>query len=253
MIHINKPSEPPEILSKKQGELQNAIRRYGHIGKIPDGVLSKILNGYKHKDVKQALINCSHGKCAYCESKSPGNYLEVEHFAPKQFYPELTLDWDNLLPSCKKCNLYKHTHDTVNDPIINPCVEDPEPFFEYTFLKIYPSKDAPDYELAKKTIEVCKLNRSTLIEQRIIVLKALSQWETITEEKLRDLQSKEFLNSKLRTFLDLKENIANIEKISNNTELYAGLCKYFLKNCIVYEKAKKYEVFFQRYIDNLST
>jgi len=69
---------------------------------------------YKHGDVKKALDDMFHGKCAYCESYySRTQPVDVEHYRPKNAvegvdgdsgYWWLAMDWDNLLPSCIDCN-----------------------------------------------------------------------------------------------------------------------------------------------------
>jgi hypothetical protein len=55
--------------------------------------------------------------------------MEVEHFEDKKNNPDKVVDWDNLLPSCKKCNGSKSSHDVVNDPIVNPYDDDPRDHF----------------------------------------------------------------------------------------------------------------------------
>ena len=252
MIRINKPPNPPNYLIKKQSELKNAIQKYKSIDIIPYTEKKKILNSYKHHEVKKALFDASYNKCAYCESKSEGNYLEVEHFAPKSLYPELSIDWDNLLPSCKQCNISKGKHDTIRDPIINPCNIDPIPFFKYSNLKIYPSNKAPDQNLALRTIQVCRLNRTRLVEDRIKILKALANWETEIEKKLLELNNLGVIIKTRNVFLDLCENIEAFENLARDFEISSGLCKYFLSESKVYKNAKKFINSNKKYLDNLS-
>jgi hypothetical protein len=52
-------------------------------------------------------------------------YVEVEHFHDKDKYEDEVVIWDNLLPSCKKCNDHKGKHDTYDEPIIDPTKHDP--------------------------------------------------------------------------------------------------------------------------------
>lgn len=80
-----------------------------------------------YKEMKELLLECFHGKCAYCECdirhSQPG---DVEHFRPKKGvrdeedrpvfierggarekhpgYFWLAYEWSNLLPSCAGCN-----------------------------------------------------------------------------------------------------------------------------------------------------
>jgi uncharacterized protein (TIGR02646 family) len=71
---------------------------------------------YRADDVKKALHEAFHGKCAYCESSIEATQpLDVEHFRPKNAvmidgklrppgYHWLASRWENLLPSCIDCN-----------------------------------------------------------------------------------------------------------------------------------------------------
>jgi uncharacterized protein (TIGR02646 family) len=86
--------------------------------------LSKAVNSYRHRQVKNALIAMFHGKCAYCESKiTVVTYGYIEHFRPKSIYPELTFEWNNLLLSCDICNDTGHKGnrfplDTNGNPLL---------------------------------------------------------------------------------------------------------------------------------------
>lgn len=61
---------------------------------------------YKTNDIKAALNDIYHGKCAFCETKSES--MHVEHFRPKRGgYYWLAYSWDNLLLSCPTCNTNK--------------------------------------------------------------------------------------------------------------------------------------------------
>ena len=70
----------------------------------------------------RALLEMGRNKCAYCECNiaEESKYMEVEHYKPKSLYPDDVLNWDNLLPSCKRCNGQKDNHDVVSQPIVNP-------------------------------------------------------------------------------------------------------------------------------------
>jgi uncharacterized protein (TIGR02646 family) len=81
---------------------------------------------YKKDDVKQALSQLFHGKCAYCESRYAGTQpMDVEHWRPKGGvaepgqtglalgYPWLAARWTNLLPSCIDCNRPRVQHDDL--------------------------------------------------------------------------------------------------------------------------------------------
>jgi len=69
---------------------------------------------YSHDEIKKALAQLFHGKCAYCETRYAATQpVDVEHFRPKAGVDEdsahlgyywLAASWDNLLPSCIDCN-----------------------------------------------------------------------------------------------------------------------------------------------------
>lgn len=99
---------------------------------------------WNHDDIKTTLLTSSNNKCAYCECKltEESTYMEVEHFEDKKNNENKVVEWDNLLPSCKRCNGAKGTHDVIAEPIVNPYIDDPK---EHFYLR--------PYRLKHKTIE----------------------------------------------------------------------------------------------------
>jgi uncharacterized protein (TIGR02646 family) len=66
---------------------------------------------YRDPDVRDAINELFHGKCAYCESRYLATQpVEVEHYRPKRLYPWLGADWSNLLASCIDCNRERYQH-----------------------------------------------------------------------------------------------------------------------------------------------
>lgn len=62
-------------------------------------------NKYRHREIKNRLVEMFHGKCAYCESKITAiTYGHIEHFYPKGTYVDKTFEWSNLLLACDICN-----------------------------------------------------------------------------------------------------------------------------------------------------
>jgi uncharacterized protein (TIGR02646 family) len=128
------------------------------------------------------------GICNYCEQSEAS---DIEHIAPKSFFPEHTFKWDNYLLACKQCNTgYKldqcfvisNSGEAIPVPrsieppfkemaFINPKTEDPNRFmiintqtFKFSIFDDLPKKDK---NKADKTIEILKLNeRDTLIAAR---------------------------------------------------------------------------------------
>ena len=104
-------------------------------------VVNKILLESEHlgTNQKERLDNLAktlqalypEGKKAGTNNYWRGNVPEIRdrlQMFLKRFddYPDEVVDWDNLLPSCKRCNTTKGTHDVVTEPIINPFDIDPK-------------------------------------------------------------------------------------------------------------------------------
>lgn len=128
MIWIDRTQEPrPRVLDPDGRPVQEErAAAVEHIEKQremkdPHALLSGFKNFklYKHREVKAALTRLFHGKCAYCESHyATTQPMEVEHWRPKALvvleveggrerrlgYWWRAADWENLLPSCIRCN-----------------------------------------------------------------------------------------------------------------------------------------------------
>jgi hypothetical protein len=115
---------------------------------------------WNHEAIKKQLLASSNSKCAYCESRldEESKYMEVEHFEDKDTYPENVVKWENLLPSCKRCNGAKGTHDVRVDPIIDPYVEEPK---AHLYLKAFRFRSRTP--LGRGTIDVIDLNNSARV------------------------------------------------------------------------------------------
>lgn len=51
---------------------------------------------------------------------------ELDHFLPKSINPDKVAEWDNLVPSCLRCNREKNDYE---GKIVNPCVDNPQEYF----------------------------------------------------------------------------------------------------------------------------
>src|SRR5579864_1256759 len=124
-------------------------------------------------------------RCMYCEDSVAD---EVEHFRPKDFYPEFVFAWENYLYACGPCNGPKNNHfaifsaatgaridlrrrrgDPITEPepgdplLIDPRNEDPMDFIAIdlrdTFLfKEIHGPGTRERERARYTIEILHLN-----------------------------------------------------------------------------------------------
>ncbi|MFH6998886.1 HNH endonuclease [Flavobacterium sp. FlaQc-57] len=141
--------------------------------------------------IKKGLLSLSNDKCCYCEANinEESKYLEVEHFHHKGKYNDEVLEWDNLLPSCKKCNGTKNDHDTKLEPIIDPSIVEPKKHLKYWRYRI---KGADD--LGKLTISVLNLNdQDRLVKKRYEIGNAiqvrLEQLNEITDDFINGIQT----------------------------------------------------------------
>ncbi|MCM6856360.1 HNH endonuclease [Enterococcus durans] len=160
MIKIDR-IDPPEKLTP------NEVERLTNIFKKEDK------NVWGKKYIKEQLLLMSNNKCAYCETSLnvSGSYMEVEHFFPKSIYPDKVVEWDNLLPSCKRCNGTKGSEDPNIFCIINPTVDDPTEHLALNRYRIV-GKD----ELGKNTVSILNLNDFTdLVMARARVGETLSE------------------------------------------------------------------------------
>lgn len=147
-------------------------------------------------EVKEKLVAmCSgHRRCAYCEDSVAD---EIEHFRPKDLYPDHVFRWENYLYSCGPCNSPKSNHfavlesddpeltdvtrarrDTIVPPppgepaFLDPRVDDPLDFLVLDIVDTFTFRARPRISARKKlranyTIKELHLNdRAYLVEGR---------------------------------------------------------------------------------------
>lgn len=192
--------------------------------------------------IRESLLKMSHNKCCYCETKlmEESKYLEVEHFYPKSIYPDDVVKWENLLPSCKRCNISKGNLDTKNIPIINPRVDNPKEFLYFKDYRLYSkSKNLK----GKNTIENINLNdRQRLVNKRFEIGSKLSEFledlyeqaEIYSKEKNNRLKNK--ITTKLRNLMlegtSEYEFSALTANIILSSEFYLDIKNIFIKESL---------------------
>ena len=123
MIPIKRPAESPEIhdaLLKpfpRHGGKTEIERARAHYNQNPPPKKAYPFVRYREWQVRKALDNLFHEKCAYCESSYRAvDARDIEHFRPKGGIAEcpghtgywwLADVWTNLLASCPACNQYR--------------------------------------------------------------------------------------------------------------------------------------------------
>ncbi|MCT4616415.1 MAG: TIGR02646 family protein [Marinifilaceae bacterium] len=211
MKFINKNQEPTEFSDWKNKENENWQPTY-----------NELQNPEKQK-VFQSLLDEQGYICCYCERELKNNDYHIEHFKPKDQneFPELQLEYANLLCSCQRnvnhgeplhCgNSKKNWYD--DNLLISPLDTDCEEHFSYRADgHIIPSQ--ADNKKAETTIERLQLNIEKLIDLRKNAIEPFLDGD-LTEEELDS-----FVNGYL------------IEKDSNNgkyNEFYTTIQYLFKK------------------------
>jgi uncharacterized protein (TIGR02646 family) len=205
MIKIVKPAAPAVLTDKgaaKAGEHKAAFDAEPDLFRNGDRKLEIDAAIYGHEDVKKALRQAQHDKCAFCESKithiSPG---DVEHYRPKKGFQQkrkdrigrpgyywLAYDWDNLLFSCESCNrsgkgnlfpledpgarALDHSHDITQEKplLLHPAQDDPAEHLVFNGADISPKNGSKRGDVTIKTL---RLDRSELFERRRDRLKTI--------------------------------------------------------------------------------
>lgn len=184
--------------------------------------------------LKTALLKTSNNKCCYCETdiSEESKYLEVEHFHHKDRYPNEVLEWENLLPSCKRCNGTKGAHDTISEPIINPTINNPNQHLKFWNFRI----KAID-ELGEMTISALNLNsQDRLVIKRFEIGSAiqikLEQLNHLMKDVISEIQDgtrrKNIIINGLKDLL--KEGLP--------TSIYSTTCATVILNDKEYYKLK---------------
>lgn len=182
--------------------------------------------------LKESLLDLSEGKCAYCECdlKEEAKYMEVEHFEDKDNNPNKVMEWDNLLPSCKRCNGSKSTHDVIAEPIINPFIDYPT---THLTLRLYRFKKKD--QKGQNTIDVVDLNNTErAVKKRFevgeelekTIEKALERLELFEENKIIQRRNK------------LRNIVEDILLECQSNSIYCATCSTVLHSNDIYLEVK---------------
>lgn len=174
MIRVRR-GRAPDVLTRNRArwvkELQNA--------RTPEE-RQRILDRYRHEDVRGALVTLFHGKCAYCESfirhVDSGH---IEHYRPKSKYPRHAFTWSNLVLACGVCNGSEHKGDAFplkaeGGPLVNPSGEDPARHLSFEYDPVTSLASVRGRTTRGDTTEKCLgLNRKDLRTHRSTRVKQL--------------------------------------------------------------------------------
>ena len=165
MIKLTRSNPPEKLTEEIQKKLTEEFKK------------NKKKRVWDKAYIKNALLKECNGKCIYCESRIGSGYKEmhVDHFHYKDKYVDEVVSWNNLNPSCPHCNKNKSTHDTYEDPIINPFEDNPQDYFYIKNCRYY-SKNNNVEKIVKNTIDVLGLNDTDkLVKIRFDLCNTLSE------------------------------------------------------------------------------
>lgn len=112
MIRVDRGEEPPALREVRWWRLARAV-----IARQTGAPIE--FEGYNTAEVRRALYDRQHGKCAYCEMWIQRDAVPIEHFRPKSHavrhvsepepvdpdrYWWLAWSWENLFLACTTCN-----------------------------------------------------------------------------------------------------------------------------------------------------
>lgn len=160
MIKLTKCAKPKILADNATNWTTDLMSFVSSNTTIPD----RIKNKYNEPEIKNALIQETHGKCMYCESYISAIAPEhIEHYRPKSIYPDKTFDWENLGLACPWCNTKKNNSFDENCPVVNPYIDNPDEFFISAGTLVCHRPNNCRAELTELLLE---LNRPELIESR---------------------------------------------------------------------------------------
>lgn len=203
MLALRSPITPLSnaTLAELAGLQQNVDGQPNYAARV-DGAKTSWASAKKDKapflEVKRVLDEMCWGnrRCNYCEDSVAD---EIEHFRPKDLYPERAFVWENYLYACGPCNGPKNNHFEVfttppgagrtdvtrrrNDPVVappvgddillNPRVDDPTRYLAldlggtFTFSPRTTLANQWERDRAAHTIELLRLNtRPFLVKGR---------------------------------------------------------------------------------------
>jgi hypothetical protein len=118
---------------------------------------------YAHADVREALKQETHSKCAYCESRVAHVAWEhVEHITPKSADADLVCDWRNLTVACPRCNGYRGDYFNATLRLVDPYDADLDEHLGW----LGPMMRHLSNDRGRATVDRIRLNRAELLFER---------------------------------------------------------------------------------------
>lgn len=197
------------------------------------------------KPLKDALLQMSHNKCAYCECilNEESKDVTIDHFLPKAEYQYRVVEWENLFPACLRCNRSKKDY---TGKIVNPCKDIPKEYIAVSKENPFRLKGIDANHVGRNTITYIKLN-----DIQRVMTKRMQAWETIhfhLQEILEDINEvgyKERFKIHFETLMEncMPDSEYAAVKATNmlRDDCYMKIKAYFKENGKWSDKLEAYE------------
>ncbi|HRH90344.1 MAG TPA: hypothetical protein PLW01_00340 [Agitococcus sp.] len=126
---------------------------------------------------KEQLMSMTQHHCAFCDGAlGVESRKTIEHFRPKESFPQLAYTWDNLFPCCDVCQSEKLAQ--FDESLLKPDEQDYRfyDYFEVNFKtgEIHPisTVSQDNQHRADVTIKLYQLNKPERCKARLKELKA---------------------------------------------------------------------------------
>lgn len=178
MLKIDKDEPPYFTSAKSKVEFPKTKNAW------EDKAISEI-RGQLRADI---LLEEQNLLCTYCEKEidETSKKSNIDHFRTRNLFPELTLEYSNLLVSCNtkgRCSDFKDNNIKNREEyknIVNPILENPNDFFDYLPTGDIIAKN----DKAQFTIDIFNLQDKSLKECRFQVIKALSLIDDLSLDEI---------------------------------------------------------------------
>jgi hypothetical protein len=106
MINIKRPAKSPASL--ESDAVKDYLEQLTAWQNEPTLTKPEPTASYRNSDLIEALDDCFFAKCYLTEKKFVSTYeMDIEHFKPKNEFPELRYTWSNLYPADHDANMAK--------------------------------------------------------------------------------------------------------------------------------------------------
>lgn len=175
---------------------------------------------FEFRKLRESLHEAFEGKCSYCGAQLGLTDLgSVAHFYPRSRYPEKASDPENLLLACNICSISK-SHKFPLDDEGNPLLLNPRVDNFSKHIKFEKNGEAvPLTKRGESTIQVLRLNRPQLVEQRKLDL-------------LKDAYFKEYESFQPNAFRVFSESMATINRLNSVVTGAVFMDAQYLRNLL---------------------